>query len=356
MKILAVDIGAGTEDILLFDSRKRLENCIKLVLPSPSLLLAERVSRQATPGELFVSGHTVGGGPFSRALKKYLASGGRLLMSPAAAYSIRNNLEEVTSMGVELADEPPPAFAGAVMEADELDLGPLTRLLQSAGEGLEDLDAAVVAVQDHGTYARGESNRKTRLRHMQQRLKLSRHTADLSYLEGEVPEAFPRMVSAVRRLREQLSCPHIMVMDTAPAAVAGCLEDPRVGELTEGNLLLVNAGNGHTMACLLGGGKVVGLMEHHTRKLEPAAFAAYLKRFADGEARDDDPFMAEGHGLFYLGEAPGWGDLDLVAVTGPHRGMMEGTGLDVFYPAPGGDMMMTGPLGLVRTLRERLPA
>jgi uncharacterized protein (DUF1786 family) len=36
MKILAIDIGAGTEDVLLYDDEKRsIENCIKMVLPSP---------------------------------------------------------------------------------------------------------------------------------------------------------------------------------------------------------------------------------------------------------------------------------------------------------------------------------
>jgi uncharacterized protein (DUF1786 family) len=32
MKILAIDIGAGTEDVLLYDDEKRsIENCIKTV-------------------------------------------------------------------------------------------------------------------------------------------------------------------------------------------------------------------------------------------------------------------------------------------------------------------------------------
>ena len=35
MKLLAVDIGVGTEDILLYDdAQSRLENCVKRVLPA----------------------------------------------------------------------------------------------------------------------------------------------------------------------------------------------------------------------------------------------------------------------------------------------------------------------------------
>jgi uncharacterized protein (DUF1786 family) len=43
MKILAIDIGAGTQDILLFDSNKKIENCISLVLPTPSKFISEKL-------------------------------------------------------------------------------------------------------------------------------------------------------------------------------------------------------------------------------------------------------------------------------------------------------------------------
>ena len=36
MQILTVDIGTGTQDILLFDSERTPENCLKLVMPSPT--------------------------------------------------------------------------------------------------------------------------------------------------------------------------------------------------------------------------------------------------------------------------------------------------------------------------------
>ena len=39
MQILTVDIGTGTQDILLFDSERAPENCLKLVMPSPTLLI-----------------------------------------------------------------------------------------------------------------------------------------------------------------------------------------------------------------------------------------------------------------------------------------------------------------------------
>ena len=64
MQILTVDIGTGTQDVLLFDSERELENCFKLVLPSPTVVTANRI-RAATAARrrLVLQGVTMGGGP-----------------------------------------------------------------------------------------------------------------------------------------------------------------------------------------------------------------------------------------------------------------------------------------------------
>ncbi len=353
MKVLAIDIGAGTQDILLYDSQKRLENCIKLVLPSPSpLFAAEVATATAQAKDIFMEGCVIGGGAFSKAVKAHLSKGFQAYMLPTTAYCLRNNLEDVRSSGVKIVESKPEDFSGISMWLDELDLRPLEALLESVGESLEELSAAGVAVQDHGIYSRGESNRKTRLHHFQKKLSEDPHLSSLAFREGMVSERFPRMQSAMRRLREQLSCKHLLVMDTAPAAISGCLSDNKVSSLADGNLLIINAGNGHTLACLLCQGRVVAFLEHHTKYLEASSFARYLELFCSGKAKDEDQFMEKGHGLFYLEQPPGWGHVDLIAVTGPHRELLEQSGLDIYYPSPGGDMMMTGPMGIVQTLKS----
>jgi uncharacterized protein (DUF1786 family) len=354
MKALAIDIGAGTRDILLYDPAGQLENCIKLVLPSPSPLFSARVAEETARGnDIYFEGCVIGGGSFSRAVKRHVAEGHKVYMSGATAYCLRNNLDDVRAAGVELVEEEPEGFSGTVIRLDELDLSPLEALLNSVGRSLEELAAAAVAVQDHGTYPAGESNRKTRLAFMRERLQEDPRPSRLAFSEGEVPGQFPRMASAMARMREQLDCGRLMVMDTAPAAIAGCLADELVEGALGGNLLVINAGNGHTMCCILSNGSIVGLLEHHTRYLDPpAAFEAYLELFCDGKASDSDGFMERGHGLFYLEDPPGFDRIDLVAVTGPKRSLLRESGLDVYYPSPGGDMMMTGPMGLVRVLGE----
>lgn len=353
MKILAVDIGAGTRDILYFDSTRRLENCIKLVLPSPSPLYAARVAEETARSQpLYLSGCVIGGGPLTRAVRRHLEAGLSVYVHQEAAFCLRNNLDDVRQMGVGVVEGPPPGFRGAFLHLDELDLQFLENLLLSVGESLQEVDAAGVAVQDHGTYERGQSNRKVRLEKMRLALLEDPRPSRLAYRPSTLPPGFPRLSSALDRLKEQLACEKLVVMDTAPAAVMGCLADPLVKERSAGNLLLVNVGNGHTLACLLGGGRVIGVLEHHTARLEPTSFGSFLRSFCSGEAGDNDEFMRDGHGLFYLEEPPGMEKIDLVAVTGPNREMMRRSGLDVYFPSPGGDMMMTGPLGLVLSILE----
>ncbi len=355
MKILALDIGAGTTDILLYDSRKTIENCIKLVIPSASPVQAARVANVTEQGKnLFVEGFTIGGGSFSRALQRHVKAGLQVYMTELAAYSVRNNLDDVASRGIRIVETPPEGFDGVTLLADELDLVPLRALLASSGETLDSLDAAAVAVQDHGTYPSGASNRKTRLAHMQAALEQGPTPLSLAYYQAEIPLQFPRMRSAVLRLGEQLGPERVLAMDTAPAAVYGCFADPRVEAHASGNMLLINAGNGHTLACILSGERVVALLEHHTKYIDTPIFPDYLRLFANGEARDSDAYMESGHGLFYLGEPPGMESIELIAATGPNRGLVERTGLDVYYPTPGGDMMMTGPMGLVRAVTGRM--
>ena len=76
MQILAVDVGTGTQDILLFDSARSPENCLKLVMPSPTMLVASAI-RQATAAAhtLLLTGVTMGGGPSSWATEDHHRAG-----------------------------------------------------------------------------------------------------------------------------------------------------------------------------------------------------------------------------------------------------------------------------------------
>ncbi|HJW75742.1 MAG TPA: pyruvate formate-lyase activating enzyme, partial [Thermoleophilia bacterium] len=57
-----------------------------------------------------------------------------------------------------------------------------------------------------------------------------------------------------------------------------------------------------------------------------------------------------GHGAALSGPVPAGLP---VFVTGPHRSLLTQTSLEVCFPAPMGDMMMTGCWGLVKAFRRR---
>ena len=82
LRILAIDAGAGTQDILLYESDRTPENCIKLVLPSQTQVVARRIAALTARGvPLHISGRVMGGGASSEAIEAHLegraANGGK---------------------------------------------------------------------------------------------------------------------------------------------------------------------------------------------------------------------------------------------------------------------------------------
>ena len=109
MKILAMDIGAGTQDILLYDSGRTLENCLKMILPSPSSLYSIKIAGVAE--DLFLYDRQVGGSRLSKIIRQHLEKGYAVYMTEEVAYTIRNNLEDVISLGIKIVKEAPSGFS-----------------------------------------------------------------------------------------------------------------------------------------------------------------------------------------------------------------------------------------------------
>ncbi|HPL30287.1 MAG TPA: pyruvate formate lyase-activating protein, partial [Anaerolineae bacterium] len=56
-RILAVDIGGGTQDILLYDAAQPVEDCVQLVLPAPTVIVAGRIRQATAAGQaVYLSG------------------------------------------------------------------------------------------------------------------------------------------------------------------------------------------------------------------------------------------------------------------------------------------------------------
>ena len=339
MKILAIDIGAGTQDILLFDSKKKIENCISLVLPTPSKYFAEKL--RGIQGDVYIHGDTIGGGSLGKVILQHLKKGYRVVMEESAAYSIRNDLDEVKSMGIEIGEKL-PSDDFQKLEIREIDLYLFKEFLSHFGEDLG-IDVIGIAVQDHGVSPKGVSDRAFRFENMERMLRKDNRPETFHFSEDSIPSHYLRMRSAVKAVKRFSSAP-VLLMDTSFSAILGCIE-----EITSPSLI-VNVGNGHTIAALLIERKIEGLYEHHTHELTPKKLEHDLKLFLRGELSGRKVFEENGHGAITL--KPCEGEASMV-VTGPNRDIFKGTSFQYIYAAPGGNTMMTGPMGLVRAAEYR---
>ncbi len=354
MKILAIDIGVGTQDILLYEGGGPVENSPKFVLPSPSSLYRKRVTALLSRGkDLFLDGSIIGGGGLISPLMAHIRGGFSVYMTMEAALALRNDLDEVRAKGIQIVEGPPPNFAGERLTLREIDFCSLAALLAPWDIDLNQVEVAAIAVQDHGTSPPGMSNRRFRLQSMKEGLSKDPRPTSLAFLSEEIPAFHLRMRSAAEASQKQLPKARPLLMDTSLAAISGCLVDPLVASRSGKPILCVNLGNGHTMAALLKEGMILALLEHHTKALNPEDLKRDLMGFADGKLKDGDVFARGGHGLFYLQDPPGFSEVGLIAATGPQREMMARSGLTVYYPAPYGDMMMTGPAGLIWAAEEK---
>jgi len=109
------------------------------------------------------------------------------------------------------------------------------------------------------------------------------------------------------------------------------------------------------MAAILLDGNIVGIMEHHTHALlNPKKIERLLIDFANGKLSDEQIFKDNGHGLFFLSSPPGFSKIKRVVATGPNRSILAKTNLSVHFATPGGDVMMTGPMGLVAATKRKV--
>lgn len=346
MRILAVDVGTGTQDILLFDSRYSVENALKLVMPSPTLRIAREVEAATRRGEpLLLTGVTMGGGPSSWAVERHIKAGLPVYATANAARTFNDDLAEVAAMGVQVVsdDEAAVVRAACHIVLRDFDSDMVRTALATFGVDM-DVDAVCLAVFDHGDAPPGVSDRRFRFDYLRDRLAEGHGLAGFAFWADAIPDRFTRLKAVAA------SAPTgrpVLVMDTGPAAVLGALEDPHVRAGAVDGAVVANIGNFHTLAFHLVGPRLVGLFEHHTGELTPARLAAYLSRLADGTITNDEVFYDKGHGAIGgVVDRPA----SFFAVTGPRRGQLRATGLAAYPAVPHGDMMLAGAYGLLRAL------
>ncbi len=344
MQIMAIDVGMGTQDILLYDDAQHIENNIKMVLPSQTRIIAQRISHATGAGrDIFLTGTTMGGGPSGKAVREHIRAGLKVYARPDAALTIHDNLEKVTQMGVTLVGGEDTIPGGAKqIEMCDVDTHALGTALGLFGTQLP-RDFAV-AVQDHGE-APDMSNRVFRFRHFRELLEQGGELERFAHL-NQVPPHLSRMQAVMETLKQPGN--NVLLMDTGPAAICGALAGSSGGPVA-----VVNIGNGHTLAAVVAGNRMLALFEHHTRNVDAQKMDGLIRRLCDGELGFDDIFNDGGHGC-YIRQAVGFSNIESVIVTGPNRQIMEDSVLDVEFAAPHGDMMLTGCFGLVEMFGKKM--
>ncbi len=264
MQILCNDIGRGTQDILLYDSEQELENCPSLILPSPVALKQHQLEQAMALGKTPLFYGTNMGGFSLRKYAEQLKSGERrLLATPSAAKSFNDNLDELQAMGMILvAEENLPHLLSAddifPIQTADFDLEGIIKGLAHF-DIRPRLDGVAVAVQDHGEAPPGMSDRRFRFLHYRKLLDTNQPLASWIYPAHEIPAYLTRMRAVAQGIPPGIK---FKIMDTGPAAVLGCMEDEAVAK--EPSKVVINIGNGHTLAAYLQEDRVIGLWEHHT--------------------------------------------------------------------------------------------
>jgi len=352
MRILAVDAGTGTQDILLFDSSLPPESSLKLIMPSATQIAAGRI-RQAT-GEgraVVLTGVTMGGGPCHRALAGHLEAGLKAYATPDAARTFDDDLDVVQGMGVTVVSEDEAKRLGDArpIEMADLDLDAIRRAL-AAFEVDSAFDGLALACLDHGAAPAGYSDRLFRFEHLRRVVEGRNDLRAFAYLPDELP-------AYLTRARAMLSCVDtdvpLVLLDTGPAAALGALQDAVVAQQDE--QLVINLGNMHALGFHLRGTHVYSLFEHHTNLLSAQEIESLSEGLVAGTLRHEDVFGSHGHGALYAaGDRPS-NPHPFVAVTGPQRAKLRASALNPYFAVPHGDMMLSGCFGLVWAFAEKHP-
>jgi uncharacterized protein (DUF1786 family) len=372
MLILAADIGTGTQDILLFNSEKEVENSLIMVMPAPTQIIAKKV-RKATKKRkpIVLTGNIMGGGPSTFAIRNHIKAGFPVYATEQAALTINDNIEKVKAFGIRIVSEKEAKRVVSEENALEIvmqDFDPEAIAAAFSVFEVQMPENYAVAVQDHGN-APEKSNRIYRFELLRGLIEKGGELENFVFKPEEIPESFTRMKAQADSLLRAAgkSKTKAVFMDTGPAAIFGALTDPAAVQPS----IVVNIGNGHTLGALVNENRITAVFEHHTSLMNPEKLLDYIIRLADGNLGFEEVFEDEGHGA-YIKEAPGFDQVRSIMVTGPKREMLEklsnsetgkegsggihpGISEKLHFAAPFGSMMLSGCFGLLAGFFEKYP-
>ena len=343
-----IDIGAGTMDILVYDTQTDLH--YKAVVKSPVRSVAEKAA--GIPGNLLVVGNEMGGGPITQILIEH-AREAQVVMSLSASATLNHDVRKVKSWGIKVveddrADELVDNQDYTVMTLSDLEPLRIEQIVKSFGVPYA-FDAVAICAQDHGVPDPGISHLDFRHNMFKTRLTQKPYPHTLLYQSDQVPDSMNRLKS-IADSAEQLPAAEVYVMDSGMAAILGASLDGKCRQ--KKRFLVLDIATSHTVGAAMAGEEIAGFFEYHTQDITLEKLEGLLRDLADGKISHQQILSEGGHGAFLL-QAVGFSAIETIVATGPKRRLLAQSKLPIEFGAPWGDNMMTGTVGLLEALRRR---
>ena len=347
-RFLMIDIGAGTMDILVYDTQTDLH--YKAVVKSPVRHQAEKAA--AVAGNLLVVGSEMGGGPITRVLIERTRKA-QVVMSLSASATLNHDVQKVKSWGIKVVDDDQAdrlrgAQEYSLITLSDLEPGRIEQIVNSFGIPYA-FDAVAICAQDHGVPGPGISHLDFRHNMFTASLTEKPYPHTLLYRSDGVPATMNRLKS-IADTAAQLPVDEVYVMDSGMAAILGASLDGRCRQKKV--FLVLDIATSHTVGAALAGNEIAGFFEYHTQDITLERLENLLRDLADGKISHKQILAEGGHGAF-LRQAVGFGAVETIVATGPKRKMLADSQLSIEFGAPWGDNMMTGTVGLLEALRRR---
>jgi uncharacterized protein (DUF1786 family) len=347
-RFLIVDVGAGTLDLLYYDTETNQH--FKTVAKSPVKTLAEQA--ESVPGNLLITGMEMGGGALSNVLKTR-AKQGVVIMSASSAATINHDLEKVRSWGIKVVDHKEAEDLRQTgdyhtLTTGDLEVDRLEKITMALGVPFS-FEVVGLCAQDHGRPPEGVSHLDYRHEIFKSRLDKSPFPHALLYRSDEVPVTLSRLGSMAKSAQE-LPTDEIYVMDSGMAAILGASMDPCARD--KERILTLDVATSHTVGAGIEGEELTGFFEYHTSDITLERLETLMRQLADGTLQHEQILEEGGHGA-YIRKAFGFKAADLLIATGPKRELVKNSQLHIQFGSPLGDNMMTGTVGVLESIRRR---
>ncbi|MCR5563375.1 MAG: DUF1786 domain-containing protein [Desulfovibrio sp.] len=328
--VLCLDIGSGSQNVLLACPDLGCDNWPRFVLPSPARTLAGRIRQLTQKGaDIWLYGRNMGG-EFASAVKEHAAAGLKVYSTREASRSLNDDPDQVEKLGVRFSEIPP---LGAV----PVKLADYSSSYWAAFLRMAELPAprqVLASVQDHGLHPK--DNRAGRMQTWMDLIAVDLVPSHWIYTQA------PDNLTRLRALQQSTGGP---VADTAIAALLGLLGAPEILERSfRQGITLINAGNSHIVAALVYRGEMRAFYEHHTVMRTKEDLEKDLHEFRLGWLPAELVQASGGHGTAYAPPCADAGGYEPTFIIGPQRDRFHGLGS---FVAPFGDMLLAGCFGLL---------